>query len=395
MSFNVFLFVSSTEKNHCTGTCYRCPITMNNSTEFTSCSREVSTLFITITSAITFVAFTGNLLVTATFLSTPSLRTSTNLYIVNMAVSDIFGSCFNWLLYAVEGMLTSRTLINGHSAPILCKVGMYSRAVSQLVSVLSLVLIAFDRYIAVVFPLKEISFGMGQERGRITFSLFTWLIALAYGCPYIIYAEVVKVDDQTFCRVVWNSKLVDTIFNGVGFLLFYCIPLMSIAILYFRILKALTERPATQNATRGKIKNHKQNQHKKVTKILISIVVTFFVCWTPLCFYLALKMFRPTLFLKDKCHIIVALFFYIFPTLNTAINPLILFVFSTNFRNALANLITTKDNIICPSLNKRVRPLYINAVQPVKAQLDAKNPYYKHYYETPFDTSSQVPNQIN
>lgn len=137
---------------------------MNNSTEFTSCSREVSTLFITITSVISFVAFTGNLLVTATFFSTPSLRTSTNFYIVNMAISDIFGSCFNWLLYAVEGMLTSRTLINGHSAPILCKVGMYSRAVSQLVSVLSLVLIAFDRYIAVVFPLKEISFGMEQGR---------------------------------------------------------------------------------------------------------------------------------------------------------------------------------------------------------------------------------------
>ena len=336
---------------------------MNNSTEFTSCSREVSTLFITITSVISFVAFTGNLLVTATFFSTPSLRTSTNFYIVNMAISDIFGSCFNWLLYAVEGMLTSRTLINGHSAPILCKVGMYSRAVSQLVSVLSLVLIAFDRYIAVVFPLKEISFGMEKGRVRLTLSLFTWLIALAYGCPYILYAEVVKVDDQTFCRALWNSKLVVAIFNGVGFLLFYCIPLIIIAILYSRILKALKERPATQNAAGGKMKNHKKNQHKKVTKILISIVVTFFVCWTPLCVYLTLKMFRPNLFLKDKCHIIVALFFYIFPTLNTAINPLILFVFSTNFRIALVNLITSKENIIYPSLDKRVRPLHINTVQ--------------------------------
>lgn len=162
---------------------------------------------------------------------------------------------------------------------------------------------------------------------------------------------------------MWNSKLVAAIFNGVGFLLFYCIPLIIIAILYSRILKALKERPATQNAAGGKMKNHKQNQHKKVTKILISIVVAFFVCWTPLCVYLTLKMFRPNLFLKDKCHIIVALFFYIFPTLNTAINPLILFVFSTNFRMALVNLITSKENIIYPSLDKRVRPLHINTVQ--------------------------------
>ena len=355
-----------TEKNYCTCTCYRSLINMNNSTEFAPCPREVSTLFITITSVISFVACTGNVLVTVTFFSTPRLRTSTNVYIVNMAISDIFGSCFNWLLYAVEGMLTSRTLISGHSAPILCKVGMYSRAVSQLVSVLSLVLTTFDRYIAVVFPLKEISFGMEQGRVRPTLSLFTWLIALACGCPYILYAEVVKVDkvdDQTFCTTMWNSKLVATIFSGVSFLLFYCIPLITFAILYSRILKALRERPATQNATRGKIKNHKQNQHKNVTKILISIVVTFFVCWTPLCVYLNLKLFRPNLFLKDKCHIIAALFFYIFPTLNTAINPLILFVFSTNFRIALVNLITSKENIIHPSLDKRVRPLHINTVQ--------------------------------
>ena len=54
-------------------------------------------------------------LVAATGMKTPSLRTSANYYIVNMAFSDLLGPLFKWLLYVSEGMLTptvsiSRTL---------------------------------------------------------------------------------------------------------------------------------------------------------------------------------------------------------------------------------------------------------------------------------------------
>ena len=333
---------------------------MNSSTE-SSCSQVVSNLFIAITSAISLVAFTGNILVTVTFLKTQSLRSSTNYYIINMAISDILCSCFGWLLYATEGMLTSRVLITEPSAIVLCKLGMYSRGVSQVVSVLSLVVITVDRYIAVVFPFKTTT--SDQEKVRPILLLFTWIIPVAFFCPYILYAKLVKVDGQTFCNLLWNLKSALAIFNGFGFMIFYCIPLITIIILYSRILKTLGERPTTQNDIQGPISNNRRRKHQKITKILITIVVAFFACWTPLCVYLALKMFQPDLFLKDKCQILIALFFYVFPSLNTAINPPTLFLFSTNYRQALANLCTRMYRTIHPSRNGRIVPLHITSAQ--------------------------------
>ena len=298
---------------------------------------------------------------TVTFLKTQSLRTSTNYYIINMAISDILSSCFGWLLYATEGMLTSRVLIKEPSAIVLCKLGMYSRVVSQVVSVLSLVLITVDRYFAIVFPFKTTNFDQGNI--RLILLLFTWLIPIALCCPYTLYSKLVTVDGQTFCNFLWNLKSALAAFYGAGFVIFYCIPLITIIILFSRILKALRERPIAQKDIQGPVNNNRQKQHQNITKILISIVVAFFVCWTPLCVYLTLKMFQPDLFLRDKCHILVALFFYVFPSLNTVINPLIIFLLSTNYRQAFANLCSRMYHIIYLSRNKRIVPLHVTSVQ--------------------------------
>ena len=343
---------------------------MNNSTGSQSCSQVISTLFITITSFISLAAFIGNFLVTVIFLKTPSLKTSTNCYIVNMAISDILSSCFNWLLYTTEGMLTRRVLITEPSASILCKLGMHSRGVSQVVSILSLVLITIDRYIAIVFPFKSTMLWLEQSRIRLSLSLLTWIIPVVFCCPYILFAKVITVDDHTFCRLLWNGSGY-TIYNISGFSVFYCTPLIVIITLFTRIVKALRQRSKLEDVMQGPIINTRQKQHQKVTKILISIVVAFFVCWTPLCIYLALKTFYPDRFDKDQCQIMLALFFYVFPSLSTAINPVILLFFSTNYRQALANLCPLMCDCLGraifrrPSRNNRIRPSYASTVQMI------------------------------
>lgn len=77
-----------------------------------------------------------------------------------------------------------------------------------------------------------------------------------------------------------------------------------------------------------------------VMKVFISIVIVFFLCWTPLCVFILLIMVFPSLYAKDSCLIFAGLFFYVFPTLHTAINPIILFVSSTNFYKALKEMLT-------------------------------------------------------
>ena len=294
----------------------------------------VSIMFTLTLSVISIAALIGNVLVVVTFIKTPILRISTNYYIVNMAVSDLLALLVNWPLYTTEGMLTPKVFISGTSASSVCRLGMYLRAVSQSVSVLSLVLISLDRFVAIVFPLKRI---VMKTKIRVIFLSLTWLIPFSYGLPQVIFTNIIKVGEQTFCRFM----MIDgprTIFNGVGFILVYLFPFITIIILFSAILRSLKKRSKPGELSEGQevAKRHQQNQ--KIVKILMSIVVAFFICWTPLSVYLFLKKLYPSLFIKDRCLLLVGLTFYVFPSLSTAVNPIILFVFSTNFKRALKNL---------------------------------------------------------
>lgn len=202
---------------------------MNNSTgtqlnsPSPACSAIVSTMFTLTLSVISAAALIGNALVAATFMKTSNLRTSTNYYIVNMAVSDLLCPFFNWPLYASEGMLTPNTLISEPWASSVCKLGMYFRAVSQVVSVLSLVLIALDRFITIVYPLKGI---MLNVKIRVVLLFLSWLIPILYGLPHTLFTRTIKVADQTFCRFMMSVKA-QAVHNGAGFVLFYLNFLLS------------------------------------------------------------------------------------------------------------------------------------------------------------------------
>ena len=199
-------------------------------------------------------------------------------------------------------------------------------------SVLCLVLTSVDRYAAIVHPVKITV--MSNGKFRVILLLFSWIIPVCFAYPYYTFAEIVKVNNQTFCRVVWSASA-HTIFNAVGFVIFYCIPLAGITILYTRITKTLKNRPIIGNSVQEKHIRRRRDQHRKLMKILTSIVAGFFTCWTLLCIYLALKMFHSGLFLQDKCFLLLGLFFYVFPSFSTAINPIILFQFSSKFRQAM------------------------------------------------------------
>ena len=155
--------------------------------------------------------------------------------------------------------------------------------------------------------------------------------------PFILFAGIIQVGQHTFCRFMMDEGAL-TIFNGVGFVLFYLVPLIMIITLYSVITRALKQRPRPGNLIKGHQSEKRRKEHQKVLKILVAIVLAFFVCRTPLCVYLFLKKFYPSIFGKDTCLLLVAFTFYICPSLSTAINPVILFVFSTNYNQALKNL---------------------------------------------------------
>ena len=160
---------------------------MNNSSSnlvnYTPCPYDISAVFTSVLAVLSLAAIIGNILVVSAVYKTPNLRTSTNYYYVNMAVSDFLSSLTLWPLYLTDEIITQRgSLIHGFVATIGCKVGVFTRNVSHSVSILSLFLIAVDRFIATVHPLKVT---LLTKNIRTSLLLSTWIIAIG-SCFYHI-----------------------------------------------------------------------------------------------------------------------------------------------------------------------------------------------------------------
>ena len=311
---------------------------MNNSTQINSsddprCSEAVSVFFTTAMALITFGGLIGNLLVFITVYRNPNLRTSTNFYYVNMAVSDFLASLTAWPQYLTDEIITSKgSLIQGPLATPGCKVGVY-RIVSSIVSILSLVLIAVDRFIATVYPLKAT---LLSSKIRISLMFATWFIALGHCVPMFYFHKVEDVGEETFCRLAWDDTLAIAIYHTAGLIMLTIAPLITIVILYSRIMHAIRQRPNPECSAGSSIAEQKRRkQSQNIMRIFKSIVIAYCVCLVPFMVYMILKITFSELFTKDKCKWILGFLYFVFPSLSTAINPVILFSFSSNFRLTL------------------------------------------------------------
>ncbi|XP_020605166.1 neuropeptides capa receptor-like [Orbicella faveolata] len=323
-----------------------------------SCPYAVSILFTTAVAIISLAGLIGNILVIFSVYKTPSLRTSTNYYYVNMAVSDLIASVTIWPLYLTDEIITSSgSLLQEPHATTACKVGIFFRLASTIVSILSLVLIAVDRFIAIVFPLKAT---LITSKLRAAFLCATWLISTVYCFLAPYHSRVRKVGRETFCRFAWN-ELASTIYFVTGLTLFTVTPLITIIVLYLRIMRSLRTRLQPQDDTRASnLQKNRSKQNQNVMKIFKSIVIAYFVTYSFLCVYFVLKIAFPELSYEDSCKLILGFTYFVLPSLSTAINPVILFAFSSNFRQALRKMLpfrfSNSVHVVNTSVQERDEP---------------------------------------
>ena len=100
------------------------------------------------------ISLAGNTFIGIIVYKTKTMRKTTNFFIVNMAISDLLLSIFlfPWIL---TGLYVDSGLNSGPLGQALCKLRHFLPYASLTVSIQSLVLIAVDRFGAVVFPLRS------------------------------------------------------------------------------------------------------------------------------------------------------------------------------------------------------------------------------------------------
>ena len=281
------------------------------------------------------VSLVGNIFIGIIVYKTKSLKKPINFFILNMAMSDLVYPISMLPRDVASLFIGSSWLISGPLGQALCKLGSFSIEVSTVVSSQSLVLIAVDRFGAVVFPFRSPLISSNKCR---FFILATWIIAMVVRCPVLFFFKVLEHPDGLVCAPLWSPyfKHYTVAMIAVGFY----VPLVLITILYLTIALTIKSQktPGEQSVSR---REQRLKREKTVLKISIATVSAFTMGWLPLSIWWLVYFYSSDKTVIWSCGFqyfteIVRFLMYSY----CAVNPCICLIFIGNYRQGLKNLLS-------------------------------------------------------
>ena len=279
------------------------------------------------------VALVGNSLITMIVFKTNTSRKPIDLFIVNVAMCDLLYPTFLFPPELTE-LYAGSWLIRGSLGQALCKLYPFIADVSSAVSVQSLVLIAVDRFGAVVFPYR---YPPISSKMCYFFILVTWMVAMAVYSPYLFAHKLVECQGKLNCKMQSNevfgesSSVVDYFLAII--VAFYYFPITLLVTLYSIILiKLKTQKmPWKQSVNTDQ---QRAERNKNVLRMAIAIVLAFTLCWFPFSI-IVLK----GLFARDSRRVYYWSITRFMAFSNCAINPCICFIFSRKYRQGVRRVL--------------------------------------------------------
>ena len=281
------------------------------------------------------VSLAGNILIALIVYKTKTMRKPINFLIVNMAMSDLLYPIF-LIPWQIQTLYIDSWVFGGPLGQALCKLAAFLPHVSALMSIQSLVLIAVDRFGAVVFPFRSPIISL---KFCPFFILTIWIVAMAVFSPYLFAVKLSEYAGRLECRMRWN-EVFGEILSFKNYLVVFSavvifIPLVLIAILYIIIFLKLKSQKilGEQSANAAEVEQRRQRA-RKVLKMAIAIVLGFAICWLPYFIIYLLHFFASNI--RMPCVHSVG---FLMASANCAINPGICFIFSGNYREGLKTLL--------------------------------------------------------
>ena len=289
--------------------------------------------------AILVLSLVGNSLIAAVFYKEKNLRTTVDYFILNMALSDVLFSLTGPPRRITE-ILSSpyEWYVDGFLGEVFCRVIYIVQDVSTAVSIESLVVIAVDRFRSIVFPLKPNFVTLSVRRVLI---FLTWIVGFGFHAPYIYTWRLSAQGNKTLCINSWtplyeNYKVIKEYFLVLSFFLFI-LPMVTLIILYPIIIVRLRERNVKEIRCSSNQQNSWNKRTRNVLQTVIAVVVVFAISWLPFNVFVYLIIFYWDL--NPSCVVrTVYMYIVILAHANNAINPYVIFSFSTNYRQGLKTL---------------------------------------------------------
>ncbi|KAM4906575.1 C-C chemokine receptor type 5-like isoform 1-T2 [Sylvia borin] len=299
-------------------------------------------------SLVVIFGLTGNLLVVLILVKYKRLKSMTDIYLLNLAISDllfVFSLPF-WAYYAVHDWIFGEALCRILSGVYL--LGFYS-------GIFFIILLTLDRYLAIVhavFALKARTVTYG-----ILASAVTWAVAALISVPGVVFHKTQKESLAYTCSAHYPSD--STINWKYSFILKMnilglFIPMLIMIFSYSQILKTLLRS-----------RNEKK---QKAVRLIFIIMIFYFLFWTPFHISSLLHTFQDSLFIPD-CELKGQLEKAIQVTetismIHCCINPVIYVFVGEKFR---AYLYTFFRKHVAPHLCKKCPSLYREKLERVNS----------------------------
>ncbi|XP_007886823.2 somatostatin receptor type 5-like [Callorhinchus milii] len=262
------------------------------------------------------VGLVSNSLVIFTIVQQAKMRrVASNIYIFNLAMAD--GLFMLGLPFLALQIALHRWPFGG----FMCKLVMILDSINQFTSVFCITMLSVDRYLAVVHPIRSYKWHNPSLAKKI--SLMLWLISFILVIPLAIYSDV----DHTFgiCTFIWPEPVFmwNTAFIVYTFVLGFVLPFIIITLCYIMLLVRIRTKAVTPCI------QHSDSSEKKITCMVVAIVLGFAICWLP--FYLINVCF---LFLPLTVSFPIKRLFEFMVTLsysNSCLNPILYICLSESF----------------------------------------------------------------
>jgi len=282
------------------------------------------------------INYVGNGSVVYIFLKVKSLRTPSNMFVVNLAFSDLC-MMITQGPNVIINCFTNRVWMWGHLG---CKLYAFTGALFGVISIITMVIIGYDRYNVIVkgFAGKKITPGMA-----FFFLLLIWTYSLGITIgPFFGWGNYKLEGFLITCTYDFiTPEINERTFILFAYIFNYFIPLFMISVFYYSIVKAVVAHEAALRAQAKKMnveslrsagKDDDESAEFKIAKVAITNVLLWIFIWTP---YAAVSAL-PALGYQHLLTPMVSQLPSLIAKTASCINPVVFAVSHPKFREAMA-----------------------------------------------------------
>ncbi|XP_051897292.1 melanopsin-A [Pristis pectinata] len=224
----------------------------------------------------------GNFLVIYAFCRSKTLRSPSNTFIINLAISDFLMSITQAPIFFTTSL--HKRWIFGEKG---CEMYAFCGALFGITSMITLVVIAMDRYFVITRPLASI--GILSKKRAVLILLGVWLYSLTWSLPpFFGWSAYVPEGLMTSCT--WDYMTFTPSVRAYTMLLFcfvFFIPLGIIIYCYIFIFRAIlstnrdVEKIGGNTHKESRRKYHRIKNEWKMAKIALIVILLYVLSWSP------------------------------------------------------------------------------------------------------------------